>query len=157
MKYKTYLIGPIGDVGIGDAREWRDMITDELEKIGIEALNPLGKYGDRLASVRSKLSNWNRFGNLNAIRGLVKDRIIPPDLKMVEKSNFVTFWLPAKGPEICGSFGEITLAFYLGKPVYIITRRRLKPVNIPNWAIGCSTKIFKDWCSYLNFIKEKYI
>ena len=152
----TYLAGPIGDVKIGEATKWRNWITVELDKIGINTLNPFGKYGDRLAAVRSKLHNWNRYGNLNAIRGLVATEIIPPDLVMVEICDFVTLWIPQERKEICGSYGEITHAFHLHIPVYIVTKRRLKPVNIPNWAIGCSTWIFKKWEDYLDFIKKEY-
>lgn len=152
----TYLAGPIGDVNIGDATKWRNWITGEFYAMGIEALNPFGKYGDRLAAVRSRLKNWNRFGNLAAIRKMVSEEIIPPDLEMVKECDFITLWIPAEGKEICGSYGEMTFAFHLNKPVYIITRRRLKPVNLPNWAIGCSTKIFTNWKEYLSFVKEKW-
>ena len=55
------------------------------------------------------------------------------------------------------SYGEITLAFELGIPVYIVTKRRLKPVNIPEWAIGCSTKIFSNWDDFLKYIKENWV
>jgi len=152
----TYLVGPIGDVKIGEATKWRNWLTLELDKIGIDVLNPFGKYGDRLAAVRSKLYNWNKYGNVDAIRRMVATEIIPPDLKMVEECDFITFWLPQEGKEICGCYGELTIAFYIGKPVYIVTRRRLKPVNLPNWAIGCSTWIFKRWKSYFREVKKKW-
>jgi len=152
----TYLAGPIGDVKIKQATKWRDWITVELDKIGIDTMNPFGKYGDRLAAVRSKLHNWNKYGNIDAIRGMVATEIIPPDLKMVEDCTFVTLWVPREGVEICGSYGEITYAFKLGKPVYIVTKRRLRPVNLPNWAIGCSTWIFKKWGDYLREVEKKY-
>jgi len=153
---KTYLAGPIGDVKIREATKWRNWITIELDKIGIDTLNPFGKYGDRLAAIRSRLKNWNKYGNIDAIRKMVATEIIPPDLVMVEICDFVTLWIPQEGKEICGSYGEMTFAFHLHIPVYIVTKRRLKPVNLPNWAIGCSTCIFKNWNDYFEFVKKEY-
>ena len=153
----TYLAGPISDTKIRDARDWRDWLTEKLGEMGIKTLDPLGKYGDRLASVRSKLSNWKRFGNIDAIRLMVSQMIIPSDLEAVKKCDFVTLNLPAENVELCGSYGEITLAFYLNKPVYIVTKRHLKPCNIPKWAIGCSTKIFTNWEDYFLYVRKNWV
>ena len=156
IKYKTYLAGPIGDVSLDEARNWRQMLTKKLPKMGIGVLDPLSKYGTGLPNVRRRINNWKNSGNIDALRQLVSHKIIPRDLEMVEKSDFVTLWIPAEGKEICGSYGEITYAFHLGKPVFIVTSRRLKPLNIPKWAIGCSTKIFKTWKEYLRYIKVNW-
>ena len=157
-KIKTYLAGPIGDVKIEEAKDWREYLRGELAKIGIDVLNPLDKYGESLPVVRSKISNWTRYGNIDSLRQLVSTKIIPQDLKMVESSDFITLWLPnEREAEVCGSYGEITLAFWIGIPVYIVTSRKLKPLNIPKWAVGCSTKIFKNWKDYLIYVKENWI
>jgi len=152
QKIKTYLAGPIGDVSIKEARAWRQMVSEKLAKLGIEALNPLDREG--MPNLRRKLAVWRKTGNLDAIRLLVSRNFIMPDLKMVEESDFITMWLPRAGREVCGSYGEITFAFFLGKPVYIVTHRRVKPLNIPYWAVGCSTKIFKSWEEYFKYVEE---
>jgi len=154
LKYKSYLAGPMDDVSIDESRDWRDMIEDEFPKMGIACLNPITKYGAGYGAIRTKFAIWQKSGNVDAIRQVVSRQIIPPDLIMVKECDFVTLWIPAEGHEICGSYGEMTHAFYLNKPVYIITSRRLKPLNVPKWAIGCSTKIFKDWKTYLAYIKR---
>jgi len=154
---QTYLCGPIGDIKIENAKNWRNWLMERLGEMEIKTLDPLRKYGDRLASVRSKLSNWKRFGNIDAIRLMVSQMIIPSDLEAVKKCDFVTLNLPAGDVELCGSYGEITLAFYFNKPVYIVTKRHLKPCNIPKWAIGCSTKIFRNWEDYLSYVKKNWV
>ena len=53
------------------------------------------------------------------------------------------------------SYGEATYAFALHKPVLIVTTKKLKPNELPNWIIGCSTVIFTDWKSYLKYISER--
>lgn len=153
-KKTSYLAGPMDDVSIGDSRDWRDMISIELPKYGIGILNPISKYGSDYGNVRRRFSNWQKSGNVECIREEVSSNIIPPDLDMVKRCTFVTLWIPDKQYEICGSYGETTVARMLKKPVYIITSRSLKPINMPKWAIGCSTKIFQNWDEYLAFIKS---
>ena len=154
---KTYMAGPMDDVSIEESRDWRDWLTEELKKVQIVTLDPISKYGKDYGAVRQKFAMWQNSGNIEAIRNQVSLEIIPPDFDMVEICNFVTLYIPQKGYEICGSYGEMTLAFYLKKPVYIVTKRRLKPINVPKWAIGCSTKIFSNWEDYLAFIKKNWV
>ena len=157
---KTYLAGPIDRVNIKDAQKWRNWLTDILLDIGIGTLNPFDKEGgdgeDRLGEVRKDLHNWNRDGDIDKIRKLVGGKIIPPDLIMVEQCNFLTLYIPDGNSEICGSYGETTYAFALHKPVLIVTTRKLKPNKLPNWIIGCSTEIFTDWESYINYVRKNY-
>lgn len=153
IKYRSYLAGPIGDVSLDEARDWRDMLTGKLGKMGIGVLDPLSKYGEGLPNIRRRFAIWKKVGNIDALRQVVANQIIPRDLEMVEECDFVTLYIPAEGKEICGSYGEATYAFHLGKPVFIVTDRRLKPLNIPKWVIGCSTKVFKTWKDYLKYIK----
>jgi hypothetical protein len=153
-RFVTYLAGPIGDVPIGEARTWRNKAEQILGEMGIDVLNPLLK--EEQTMIRRSVLNWCRTGNIDAIRPLVGRDLIEPDLKMVENSDFITLWLPKEGQELCGSYGEITYAFKLRIPVYIVTERRTKPLNIPYWAVGCSTMIFKEWDSYYKYIKENW-
>ena len=165
------MAGPMDDVSIDKSRDWRDWLTEELKKVKIETLNPISKYGDKYGNVRQKFAMWGQSGNIDAIRGEVSSHIIPPDMEMVEECDFITLYISPKGYEICGSYGEMTVGFYLGnifscprcefkykeKPIYIVTKRRLKPVNVPKWAIGCSTKIFSNWEDYLKYIYEHWV
>lgn len=169
-KILTYLAGPMDDVSINESRNWREMLTKKLPKIGIDVLNPIAKYGENYGNIRKSFAGWQKSGNIIEIRNKVSSEIIPPDMKMVEKCNFITLYIPAEGAEICGSYGEMTIGFYLAnifscpqcgfhfgkKQIYIITKRRLRPINLPKWAIGCSTRIFKTWNEYLKFIKSRW-
>jgi hypothetical protein len=151
--FNTYLVGPIDRVDIEEAQRWRVWLTEKLNSIGIGALNPFGKMGgDRLGNVRNDLNDWNVNGEIDKIRNLVGNIIIPPDLKMVEQSTFVTVYIPNKSSEICGSYGEATVAKYLGIPVYVVTDRCLVPNTLPNWLIGCSEAIFSNWEDYIKYV-----
>jgi nucleoside 2-deoxyribosyltransferase len=154
---KTYLAGPIGVVMQIDAMTWRTKATENLRAVGIETLNPMGQNGgDRLGNGRVKLKEAVDNGNIKFIRKYVSKTVIPPDLKMVENANFLTVYIPEdNGYEICGTYGEITLAFYLGKPVYIITDRQTN--KLPCWLVGCSTEIFISWNDYYSYIIDEWV
>jgi len=152
----TYLTGPITLRHNKECREWRNMITDELAKFGIQSLNPFNIEGNTDAT-RKIIYDANQNGDIETTRSLVSSHMINTDLKMVEKSTFLTVWIPKlNGYEICGSYGEVTLAYYLKKPIYVVTERSLKPVELPSWLVGCSTAIFESWDEYLTFIKKEY-
>jgi hypothetical protein len=155
----TYLAGPIGVVPMKGCGEWRDKLTIELKELNIEAFNPLGQFGgDRITKSRKKLKESIKYGDLTWVRKFVSETVIPPDLEDTINCTFLTAYIPIdNGYEICGTYGEITLAHYFKKPIYIITDRKLEPCEVPAWVVGCSTYIFSDFNQYLRFIKAWYV
>lgn len=152
--YKSYLAGPIGVIPQKGAAEWRIEIGKKLAEMGIKTSNPMG---NEAKLDRNKLQEWVNTGKVNKIRKTVRTKLIGVDLRMVVNCDFLTLYIPVdNGYEICGSYGEVTLAYYLHKPVYIVTDRKLLPLQIPCWATGCSTWIFRTWEEYLKYIKEHY-
>jgi hypothetical protein len=158
-KLSTYLAGPINGKNIDEARIWRKKITHELADINIRGLDPFGNGGgDRISpELRQKLHNANVLGDIDTIRDIVGNTIIPPDLDMIMACDFLTVYIPKDdGYEICGTYGEVTLAHYLKKPVFIVTERKMFPCELPSWLIGCSTNIFTSWKDYLLHIFNAY-
>jgi hypothetical protein len=150
----TYLAGPIGIIPQKNAAEWRIDIGNKLRVLGIKSSNPMGNEGKLN---RPQLKEWTDFGKMGRLRKTLRAKIIGCDLRMVERCDFVTLYIPEdNGYEICGSYGEITLAHYLHKPVLIVTDRKLLPIQVPLWAVGCSDYIFRTWDEYLKYVKERY-
>jgi hypothetical protein len=183
QKILTYLCGPIGVVPMKGCSEWRDMLTEELKPMNIGVINPLGQFGgDRLTVDRTKLKKSISDGDLEWIKDFMSKTVIPPDLQGIVDCTFVTVYIPkrinddfdfsyikklkqeqakkyieSKVYEICGTYGEVTLAFFLNKPVYIVTDRPLEPCEIPAWIVGCSVYEFSTFNQYLRFIKAVYM
>jgi len=159
-KLKTYLAGPINHKNpeaFAYSKKWREYIAVELKAMNIECLDPLKRTGGDTISpeLRANLRAACEEENLEVIHDIVGRIIIPPDLAMVKESNFVTLYLPLKdGYEICGTYGEATLAKYLNIPVYLITERDNQ--DIPEWLIGCCRDEFCSWDAYLLRIFNEY-
>lgn len=182
QKPKTYLCGPIGLNIIQNAKEWRKMVTETLEPMGICTLDPFDNIGNVLQDVRKDLHVASNAGDVDACRYIVSKFFIPSDLKMVQKCTFLTVYIPNRLNdldckflllksndkseiekyiekyvyEICGSYGEATVAAMLHKPVLIITDRPLKPVGLPHWLVGCSTEIFTNWNDYFKYVEKEW-
>ena len=157
---KTYLAGPINrknPEAFAYAKKWREDIAVELKAMNIDSLDPLKKTGGDSITPEQH----NRFkvacseGDLETINDIVANIIIPNDLVMVKNCDFLTLYLPKRDEyEICGTYGEATLAKYLGIPVYLVTERENK--EIPEWLIGCCKDVFNSWDAYLLHIFNEY-
>ena len=53
-----------------------------------------------------------------------------------------------------GSHGEVTMAYYSGKPVYLISE--LANDDLSGWIMSCSTSIFTEITDLKSFLKETY-
>jgi|GEM_PF-3586291 hypothetical protein len=155
MEPKTYLTGPISLKNNGVCREWREMVTVKFKEFGIESLNPFNIEGNT-DEVRQEIFDANQRGDIGTTRTIVSSYMINTDLKMVGIADFLTVWIPKFSSEICGSYGEATLAYYLKKPIYVITERSLKPNELPSWLTGLSTEVFSNWEDYFIFIEKTW-
>jgi hypothetical protein len=164
-------------------KKWREDIAFELEAMNIECLDPLKKAGGDSISfeLRTSLKTASKEGDLETINKIVGTVIIPSDLKMVVQADFITLYLPKRISEnfdfnyirsisddkfemeryikeniyeICGTYGEATVAKYLGTPVYIVTDR--DNTNIPEWLTGCCKDVFNSWDAFLLHIFNEY-
>jgi len=77
------------------------MLSVELPKYGIGVFNPISKYGVEYGNIRRRFSNWQKSGNIDAIRKVVATQIIQQDLEIFSRCDFVTLWIPPEGIEIC--------------------------------------------------------
>lgn len=57
----------------------------------------------------------------------------------------------AKG---AGTKGELTMAKFFGKPVYLVTSFPLS--DIPGWVLGCTTKFFGSFDEIKTFLSSQY-
>jgi hypothetical protein len=157
---KTYLAGPINHKNpkaFAYAKKWRDDIAKELTTMNIDSLDPLKRTGGDTISpeLRSNLRAASAEGDLETINAIVGKIIIPPDLEMVTQANFITLYLPLRDEyEVCGTYGEATLAKYLGKPIFLVTER--ENTDIPEWLTGCCKDVFNSWDAFLLHIFNEY-
>ena len=70
------------------------------------------------------------------------------------RSDYVICYWDRSAMRGAGTKGEITLAKYFGKPVYMVTR--YKPGKIPAWVLGCVDKIFPSFQELKKFLRHHF-
>ena len=164
-RLKWYLVGPIQ--WTEDFMHWREETQEFLEECGHEALFPWGEiyHGKKGKAVFTEWATTMPLDDyLGRVRKYMRRYVIKWDLKAVEASDGIIFWLP-KNVKTVGSYGELTTIYFLAihkklakwkgshKKIFVITTIPLG--NLSNWMIGCSDRIFFNWKDFREyFIKH---
>jgi len=84
----------------------------------------------------------------------IMSKIIERDLKAVSQCDYIICFWDESAQKGAGTHGEITLAKFLNKPVFLVSEFDLS--RIPSWVIGCSDKIFKSFDELKVFLLNKF-
>ena len=151
---RAYLSGAMEyahDEGAG----WRQMMTDWLDdSFGHTVYNPVIESQNLIKSYGAgdyrewKVSNPKRYADF--IRVCV-DRDIDTVRKGVD--YIICLWddFVLRG---AGTHAEVTLAYEIGKPVYLINQ--LSSGDISGWIMACSTKIFSNFDELKSHLSDTY-
>ena len=148
---KVYLSGGM-EYAEGEGIHWRRNLQDWLERtLGHTVFNP---------NVESDKFFSSRYPNLN-FRKLKKDNVplyqeivrhlVEIDCKEIaERSDYVICLWDEGAVRGAGTKGELTMAKYFGKPVYLVTSIPLD--EIPGWVLGCVTTVFPGFDELKEFL-----
>jgi hypothetical protein len=92
--------------------------------------------------------------HLDAFIRIVKKFVILDSKEIAEHSDYVICYWDASAQRGAGTKGELTIARYFNKPVYMVTR--MPKENIPGWVLGCVTKFFDSFDELKHFLLMKY-
>jgi hypothetical protein len=82
-------------------------------------------------------------------------QIVELDSKEVAlRADYVICFWDESAQKGAGTKGELTLARYFGKPVYVVTDLGL--VDIPGWVLGCANEFFASFDELKMFLVKKY-
>ena len=182
--YRVYEIGSMEspaklDGGVG----WRKKLTPELNSRGIYCFDPtreeIKKVGCPTEEFMEKLDGWQKSGHWSHFvehmrkiwRGVSYTEIdketgntqaihIFGDVSYVENSDFL-IWNLDEGDHPGGTIAELTIAWYRGIPVYLITQVPKSSINksilyfLLDSGYG-QGEIFKSQNELLKFLDKKY-
>jgi len=166
-KLRFYLIGPIQYVD--DYYSWRVKMIEFLELLGHEGLMPWGEmYHSKW--IKGEYKTWAEEMKPDEfcarVRKHMRANVLNFDISQVLNADGTIFYLP-KETKTVGSYGEITLAYYLrkwgsngkkkwfdGKKLFVITENLAG--DLPYWLIGCSDYIFFSQEEFEKYFKENF-
>jgi nucleoside 2-deoxyribosyltransferase len=152
---RVYLSGAIehaADGGTGWRREISSFLTGEL---GHQVYDPAAdEKKDLTDEERRDFRLWKQEAP-DRFRGVVR-KIIAWDLERIERQTdyVVAFWdeASARGG---GTAAEITLAYRLGKPVYLVLG--MPPADASGWILAAASEVFDDFEGLRSFLAAKFL
>ena len=149
-----YLAGSIEyspDLG----KAWRAQITPLLKSLGHSVYDPAEDEKKNLTETEMREFRLWKTSDLPRFQRTVR-KIIAYDLDMIEQKcdAIVCYWDRHAGRG-AGTQGELTFAYRLGIPVYLICGM---PVGeISGWLLGCATEVFVDFDGFREFMNSRAI
>ncbi len=132
-KTKTYLVGHMQYVS---GRNWREEVTENLNKIGITCFDPYKKPFIRDVeedeATRQEMETWMKTKQYDRVTDRMKT-VRAYDLNLVDRSDFIVAHLV---PEVAswGSAEEIVTAVRMKKPVFVSMEGG--KAKTPLWMLG---------------------
>ncbi len=152
---RTYLSGGM-EFARGEGLDWRmDMDQWVRNNLGHSVYNPNVESEKHLAV---KLPNI-RFRDLKTqdlprYVEIVRDLIDFDVHEIAERTDYVVCNWDESAQRGAGTKGELTMARYTGKPVYMVTT--MNHADIPGWVLGCTTQIFGSFDELKQFLRSQY-
>jgi hypothetical protein len=148
----VYLSGGM-EYASDEGRLWREEMELWLQReLGWTCFNP-NHESERFLQLHSPGTDFRdlKRSDPKRFRELVR-QIVAIDCRAVaEGSDLVICYWDESAKRGAGTKGEITVARYFNKPVYIVTS--IAEADIPGWVLGCATEIFPGFDAVRKFLK----
>lgn len=153
---KTYLSGGM-EYADGEGFQWRQELQTWIEQnLKHKCFNP---------NHESNIFFENNYPSVDFREIKTQDidlyktiatKLVEIDSNEIAKNTdyLICYWDngAAKG---AGTKGELTMAKFFGKPVYLVTTFPLS--DIPGWVLGCTTKFFNTFEELKSFLAKQYV
>ncbi len=136
---------------------WREWITEELEKRRHDAINPVKlemaeEELDNDVPIQVRLTELKNDGKLEEVRRLVRKVLFRKDMFGIQLSDAMILLYDESTRRGAGTLSEAWEAFREGRPVYLVTEFDMS--EVPTWLIGETTKIFNDMEDLLEYVGD---
>jgi hypothetical protein len=85
---------------------------------------------------------------------IVRQFVIKDSKEIAIHSDYVICYWDTSAQRGAGTKGELTIARYFHKPVYMVTQ--VPKERIPGWVLGCVTEFFNSFTELKDFLTSKY-
>jgi hypothetical protein len=137
-----------------EGRDWRAEMQKWLQQEqGWEVFNP-NEESERFLSTHLPGTDFRHLKRHDPAKfAEVVTKIVDHDCEEIARRTdiLICYWddSAARG---AGTKGEITIAHFLRKPVYLVTS--VPPADIPGWVIGCTTRMFPGFDDLKTFLTD---
>ena len=139
----AYLSGPIENAE-NDGANWRDSITPWLKnEIEHDVFNPVVETRKIVSDLTNTQFREMKETDPKKYKNLIR-QIIDIDIKaVVEESDYLIVNWNKSVFRGGGTHGEVTFAYYLKKPIYLVNHVPLD--DLSSWIFSCATEVFDSF------------
>ena len=150
----AYLSGPIENAE-NDGANWRESITPWLkDEIKHDVFNPVLATRKIISNLTNTQFREMKDTNPTKYKNLIR-QIIDIDIKaVVEETDYLIVDWNKSVFRGGGTHGEITLAYYLKKPIYLINHVPID--DLSSWIFSCSTEVFDSFDDLKIYLSSLY-
>jgi hypothetical protein len=151
MRY--YLSGGM-EYASDEGRDWRTVMHEWLEQeLHASVFNP-NVESDRLFATRHAGVDFRdlKASDPHRYREIAAELVDIDSREIAERSDFVICYWNAAAMRGAGTKGELTMARYFHKPVFMVTT--MPEHEIPGWVLGCVTRIFGGFEELKTYLKN---
>ena len=154
-QYRVYLSGGM-EYADGEGKSWRGELQSWLESTLHQSVFNPNVESDKFFSAHYPNVDFRKakIEDMQLYQEIVR-RLVEIDCNEIagHSDYVICFWDEgaAKG---AGTKGELTMAKFFNKPVYLVTSFPLN--DIPGWVLGCVSNIFNNFQELKVFLNSQY-
>jgi hypothetical protein len=149
---RVYLSGGM-EYAANEGRDWRETMQRFCEdELGWTVFNPNHE------SERFFETNWPgmdfravKTQDIERYREIVSRLVDIDSHEIAERTDIVVCYWDEGAAKGAGTKGELTMARFFGKPVYMVTT--IPAQEIPGWVLGCTTRMFRTFSELTEFLR----
>ena len=152
---KVYLSGGM-EYAVHEGQPWRAMLQRWLtENLSHTVFNP-NEESDAFFVEKYPSANVRVLKQTDIVKYIeIVEQLVRLDCdEIVKRTDYVICYYDESAQRGAGTKGEITLAKYFGKPVYMIIAMPLD--EIPGWVLACASRLFPDFEALKKSLLDQY-
>jgi hypothetical protein len=148
---RVYLSGGM-EYAADEGRDWRQTLHIWLtENLKCEVFNPNIEsdkfFAREYPSIDFRVLKEKDIAQYATI---VRQLVEIDSTEIAEQSDLVICYWDESAMRGAGTKGELTIAKYFDKPVYMVTS--MSPQEIPGWELGCTSLVFSSFHELKEFL-----
>jgi hypothetical protein len=150
---RAYLSGGM-EYADGEGVHWRRDLQNWIEaELGHEVFNP-NVESDRFFAARYPGIDFRnlKYEDIDRYRDIARALVEIDCGEIAKRTDYLVCYWDGGAARGAGTKGELTMAKFFGKPVYLVTE--FASHEIPGWVLGCATKLFASFDELKSFLKE---